>query len=166
MNFPDFHSRAFLLDHVRRTMAFYHPRCIDPHGGFFHYFRDDGTVYDRSHRHLVSSTRFVFDYAMAARAFGDPAYTDAARHGLRYLREVHHDPSTGGYAWTIRDGVPEDRTNHAYGAAFVLLAYSHARMAGIAEAAAWMDETWDLLERHFWDSDARLYRDEADTHLH
>jgi mannose/cellobiose epimerase-like protein (N-acyl-D-glucosamine 2-epimerase family) len=159
---PDFRSREFLLDHVRRTMAFYHPRCIDPAGGFFHYFRDDGTVYDASHRHLVSSTRFVFNYAMAARAFGHPGYLDAARHGLAYLRDVHRDPATGGYAWTIRDGQPEDSTNHAYGAAFVLLAYAHARMAGIAEAAAWMDETWDLLERRFWDADARLYRDEAD----
>jgi mannose/cellobiose epimerase-like protein (N-acyl-D-glucosamine 2-epimerase family) len=159
---PDFRSPAFLRDHVRKTMAFYHPRCIDPVGGFFHYFRDDGSVYDASHRHLVSSTRFVFDYAMAYRAFNEPAYLDAAHHGLRYLRDVHRNAATGGYAWTIRDGIPEDRTNHCYGVAFVLLAYSHARMAGIAEAAAWMDETWDLLEAHFWDEAAGLYRDEAD----
>jgi mannose/cellobiose epimerase-like protein (N-acyl-D-glucosamine 2-epimerase family) len=160
---PDFRSPAFLRDHVRKTMAFYHPRCIDPAGGFFHYFRDDGSVYDASHRHLVSSTRFVFDYAMAYRAFHEPAYLDAARHGLRYLRDAHRDAATGGYAWTIRDGVPEDRTNHCYGVAFVLLAYSHARMVGIAEAAAWMDETWDLLEARYWDEAAGLYRDEADA---
>ena len=39
---------------------------IDPSGGFFHYFKDDGTVYDAEHRHLVSSTRFIFNHAMAA----------------------------------------------------------------------------------------------------
>ncbi|HWI24665.1 MAG TPA: AGE family epimerase/isomerase, partial [Lysobacter sp.] len=131
---PDFRSPAFLRAHVAHTMAFYHPRCIDPAGGFFHYFKDDGTVYDASHRHLVSSTRFVFNYAMAAREFADDAalqreYLDAARHGLRYLREVHRDPATGGYAWTLRDGVPEDRTHHAYGVAFVLLAYASALKA-------------------------------------
>ena len=65
----------------------------------------DGSVYDASHRHLVSSTRFVFNYAMAAREFGNAEYLDAARHGLRYLREVHRDASSGGYAWTIRNGV-------------------------------------------------------------
>ena len=67
---PDFRSTDFLRKHIADTMAFYHPRAIDPQGGFFHYFRDDGSVYDASHRHLVSSTRFVFNYAMAAREFG------------------------------------------------------------------------------------------------
>lgn len=165
-NLPDFRSRVFLRDHIRQTMAFYHPRCIDPAGGFFHYFRDDGSIYDRMHRHLVSSTRFVVDYAWAAREFDEPEYLDAARHGLAYLREVHRDATSGGYAWTIRDGRPGDRTNHAYGVAFVLLAYASARKAGLAEAAAWMDEAWDLLERHFWDAQAGLYRDEADPDWH
>jgi mannose/cellobiose epimerase-like protein (N-acyl-D-glucosamine 2-epimerase family) len=160
---PDFRSEAFLRAHIADTMAFYHPRAIDPQGGFFHYFRDDGSVYDASHRHLVSSTRFVFNYAMAAREFGDAVYLDAARHGLAYLRDVHRDAATGGYAWTIRDGVAEDRTNHCYGAAFVLLAYSTALKAGIDEAAPWIDETWELLEARFWDAQAGLYRDEADA---
>ncbi|RDI97595.1 AGE family epimerase/isomerase [Dyella solisilvae] len=163
MTTPDFRSEAFLREHIAHTMAFYHPRAIDPDGGFFHYFKDDGTVYDRSHRHLVSSTRFVFNYAMAAREFGNPEYLDSARHGLRYLREVHRDATSGGYAWTIRDGKPEDRTNHAYGVAFVLLAYATARKAGIAEVDPWIEETWNLLEQRYWDADAGLYRDEADA---
>jgi mannose/cellobiose epimerase-like protein (N-acyl-D-glucosamine 2-epimerase family) len=163
---PDFRSADFLREHIAQTMAFYHPHAIDPAGGFFHYFKDDGTIYDRSHRHLVSSTRFVVTYALAAIEFGNAEYLDAARHGLRYLREVHRDPHTGGYAWTIRDGQPEDRTNHAYGVAFVLLAYSTAYKAGIGEAAAWMEETWRLLEQHYWDADAGLYSDEADAGWH
>ena len=164
---PDFRSPDFLRAHIAHTMAFYHPRCIDPAGGFFHYFKDDGTVYDRSHRHLVSSTRFVFNYAMAANEFGEDAalraeYLAAARHGLAYLRDVHRNASTGGYAWTLRDGQVEDATNHCYGVAFVLLAYATARKAGI-DTAAWMDETWALLESRFWDAAAGLYRDEADA---
>jgi mannose/cellobiose epimerase-like protein (N-acyl-D-glucosamine 2-epimerase family) len=168
---PDFRDPAFLRAHIADTMAFYHPRAIDPRGGFFHYFRDDGSVYDASHRHLVSSTRFVFNYAMAAREFGEDAalqreYLDAARHGLRYLRHVHRDPVSGGYAWTVRDGVPEDRTNHAYGVAFVLLAYATALKAGIDDVVPWLDETWQLLETRFWEADAGLYRDEADRDWH
>lgn len=163
---PDFRSPAFLRDHVAQTMAFYHPRCIDPAGGFFHYFRDNGSVYDTRHRHLVSSTRFVFNYAMAAREFGEASYLDVVRHGLAYLRDVHRDPHTGGYAWTIRDGVPEDRTNHAYGAAFVLLAGSVALAAGVEEGYATLEDAWQLLERRFWDADAGLYRDEADAAWH
>lgn len=158
---PDVRSPEFLRTHIASIMAFYHPRAIDPAGGFFHYFKDDGSVYDTHHRHLVSSTRFVFNYAMAYREFANPAYLGAVHHGLRYLREVHRDARTGGYAWTIRDGHAEDRTNHCYGLAFVLLAYACARQAGIAQAADWMNETWDLLERYFWDEAAGLYRDEA-----
>src|SRR3546814_9029174 len=80
---PDFRSPEFLRGHIARTMAFYHSHALDPKGGFFHYFRDDGSVYDSSHRHLVSSTRFVFNHAMAARLFGMPCDVEAARHGLR-----------------------------------------------------------------------------------
>ena len=168
---PDFRSESFLRAHIAQTMAFYHPRCIDPAGGFFHYFKDDGTVYDRGHRHLVSSTRFVFNYAMAAREFTEDealraAYLDAVRHGLAYLRDVHRNPSTGGYAWTIRDGVVEDETYHCYGVAFVLLAYSTALKAGFEEARAWMDETWQLLEHRYWEPAVGLYKDEADKQWH
>ncbi|MFI4968063.1 MAG: AGE family epimerase/isomerase [Gammaproteobacteria bacterium] len=158
---PDFRSQAFLREHIAHTLAFYHPRAIDPKGGFYHYFKDDGTVYDASHRHLVSSTRFVFNYSMASREFGKPEYLDAMVHGIRYLRDVHRDASSGGYAWTLRDGKPEDRTNHCYGLAFVLLAYASAYKAGMSEAAVWMEEVWNLLEACFWDAEAGLYRDEA-----
>jgi mannose/cellobiose epimerase-like protein (N-acyl-D-glucosamine 2-epimerase family) len=164
--FPDFRSPSFLREHIAQTMAFYHPHAIDPAGGFFQYYRDDGTIYDRSHRHLVSSTRFVFNYAMAWLAFGDPDYLDATRHGLRYLREVHRNSANGGYHWTIRDGRPEDSSNQAYGVAFVLLAYATAVKAGIDEARTWMDETWDLLEARYWEAEAGLYRDEADADWH
>ena len=163
----DFRSEAFLREHIRHTMAFYHPRCIDPAGGFFHYFKDDGRVYDASHRHLVSSTRFVFNYATAALEFGgdDPAlreaYMAAVRHGLAFLRGKHFDPASGGYAWTLRDGVPEDTTQHCYGAAFVLLAYSIALKAGVEECRGWMDAHWDLLESRYWEPQHGLYRDEA-----
>jgi mannose/cellobiose epimerase-like protein (N-acyl-D-glucosamine 2-epimerase family) len=161
---PDFRSIEFLREHIAQTMAFYHPRCIDPAGGFFHYFKDDGTIFDRRHRHLVSSTRFVFNYAMAAREFGRGEYLDVARHGLNYLRSAHRDPVSGAYAWTILDGRPDDTTRHAYGMAFVLLAYATALKAGIDEATAWIDETWALLEERFWDAQTGLYRDEADEH--
>ncbi len=160
---PDFWSVDFLRSHIAQTMNFYHPSCIDPAGGFFHYFMDDGSIYDHSSRHLVSSTRFVYNYAMAAREFDREDYRDAARHGLKYLRDVHRDPLSGAYAWTIRDRELLDQTRHAYGMAFVLLAYASALKAGIEEAAPWIDETWQLLEAKYWDGAAGLYRDEADA---
>jgi len=158
---PDFRDPGFLLDHIRHTMAFYHPRAIDPHGGFFHFFRDDGSVYDAHTRHLVSSARFVFNYAMAYRRFGDAAYLRAVEHGTSYLRERHRNASTGGYAWLLDGDRLADATNHCYGLAFVLLAYAHASMAGVAPAREWIGETFDLMEQRFWSAHFGLYGDEA-----
>jgi mannose/cellobiose epimerase-like protein (N-acyl-D-glucosamine 2-epimerase family) len=158
---PDFRDPDFLLDHIRHTMAFYHPRSIDPCGGFFHFFRDDGRIYDAHTRHLVSSTRFVFNYAMAYRRFGDKAYLHAARHGLDFVRQRHRNPHSGGYAWVLDGANIADGTNHCYGLAFVLLAHAHAAMAGIDSARDGIEETFALMERRFWSPDFGLYADEA-----
>lgn len=162
---PDFRAPDFLRAHIRHTMSFYDPRSIDASGGFFHFFKDDGTVYDRQTRHLVSSTRFVFNNAMAARRFGKSRWRDAARHGIRFLDEVHRDPVTGGYAWLLRwDGRRSevlDATRHCYGLAFVLLAHAHAAMAGVDEARPGIARTFELMERHFWEPPHGLYADEA-----
>ncbi len=162
---PDFRSRDFLLDHIQRTMRFYHPRAVDPRGGFYHFFKDDGTVYDAVTRHLVSSTRFLFNYAMAYRHFGQPEHLAAVRHGMDFLRRAHRDPTTGGYAWVLnfRDGEAEvaDGTNHCYGLSFVLLAYACAVRVGLDEAREHLAETFALLERRFWSPAHGLYADEA-----
>ena len=153
MTTPDFRDRGVLLGHVRQTMDFYHPRCIDPSGGFYHYFKDDGTVYDLHSRHLVSSARFIFNYAMAFRHFGRPDHLEGVRHGLRFLRDVHHDPVTGAYAWQLRwehgAAAVVDGTNHCYGLAFVLLAYAHALMAGLDDARPCLSKAFELAETHF-----------------
>jgi mannose/cellobiose epimerase-like protein (N-acyl-D-glucosamine 2-epimerase family) len=97
---------------------------------------------------------------MAFRRFGDTAYRDATRHGVAFLREAHRNPTTGGYAWLLsRDGVL-DGINHCYGLAFVVLAYAKALEAGIEEAGGHLEETWELMERHFWSDADELYRDE------
>ncbi|MEA3089712.1 MAG: hypothetical protein QOJ04_1054 [Caballeronia sp.] len=162
---PNFRSRDFLLDHVRHTLTFYARTARDDSGGFFHFFKDDGTVYDRTTRHLVSSTRFVFNHAMAFRHFGGQQHQDNARHAFAFLRNAHWDAVNEGYDWEIewRDGAKRtlDGTRHCYGHAFVLLACAHAAMAGIDEAKPLIDETFQLMDKHFWDASAGLYADEA-----
>ena len=158
---PDFRDRTFLVRHIESIMDFYHPRCIDrDRGGFFQHFLDDGRVYDATTRHLVSSTRFVFNYAMAARFFDRADYREAARHGVTFLRLAHLNPETGGYAWLLDGERTLDATNHAYGMAFVLLAFAKALEAGIEEARTGLEDSWDLMERHFWSPADGLYKDE------
>jgi len=161
---PDFRSPDFLLGHVRHTLSFYDPRCVDASGGFFHFYKNDGTLYDRRTRHLVSSTRFVFTNAMAHRRFGGIAYLQRARHGLAFLQQAHAQPQ-GGFAWQLdwHEGraTVQDGTNHCYGLAFVLLAHAHALMAGVSEAAAGLEATWQLMAQRFWEAPNGLYADEA-----
>ena len=148
---PKFKSNEFLIEHIKSIMAFYHPQCIDNDvGGFFQHFRDDGSIYDCETRHLVSSTRFIFNYSMAAIYFDSKEYLDAARHGINYLRDFHLNKNTGGYAWTMKGKLVDDSTNYCYGLAFVLLAYSTSYKAGIIESKDYIDETFELMEKHFW----------------
>jgi mannose/cellobiose epimerase-like protein (N-acyl-D-glucosamine 2-epimerase family) len=165
-----YRDREFLLAHIQHTLAFYAPNVLDPSGGFFHFLRDDGSIYDRTTRHLVSSCRYVFNYAMAHRQFGDAQHLEYARHGLKFLRDAHWDAHNEGYDWELewRDGHKRtlDGTRHCYGLAFVLLAYAHAYMAGIEEAKPMIAATFDLMEHRFWDAAAGLYADEATPDWH
>jgi mannose/cellobiose epimerase-like protein (N-acyl-D-glucosamine 2-epimerase family) len=166
---PDFRSVAFLREQLLQTMAFYDQRAVDPSGGLYHFLRDDGTVYDRHTRHLVSSTRYVFTFANAARHFPDHpragAWLDTARHALDFVERVHKDEASGGYTWLLHwEGGRKqviDATQHCYGLAFVLLAQAHAVRAGITEARAGLDATMGLMEKRFWEPDHGLYADEA-----
>lgn len=161
---PAFKDKAFLINHARSIMDFYHPRCIDYDlGGFFHHFRDDGSIYDSSTRHLVSSTRFIFNYAMAFIHFKNEKYIELIRHGISFLRNNHLNKKTEGYAWILEGNSAKDSTNHCYGLAFVLLAYSTAYKAGIREAKNYIEETYDLMEKHFWLDEYGLFADEISS---
>ena len=161
MSNPIFNDKRFLIDHIESVMKFYHPHCINNNtGGFFQYFRDDGSIYDFDNKHLVSSTRFIFNYSIAAIQFDSKDYLDAALHGINYLRDSHLNKNTGGYAWTMKDSEVDESTNYCYGLAFVLLAYSSAYKAGILKAKDYIEETYQLMEKHFWSKQYELYSDE------
>lgn len=169
---PDFRSPAFLRQHAADILDFYMKdrRCIDPTGGCFQYFKDDGHVYNNHSRHLVSSTRFVFNFAAAYRHL--PAHVHhgellkAARHALGFL-ELGHRKSDGGYAWQLEWDAAAgraqitDATNHAYGLAFTVFAHAHAMLAGIEDAAPGLKRAWQLMEDKLWEPEAQLYADEA-----
>ena len=165
MTTPDFASDTFLKQHIQSILAFYELNVDDPKGGFYQNFSDDGSVYDPQLRHLVSSTRFVFNYARAWLTFGEPDYLARVKSGIQFIREHHLNPETKGYYWTLNvsnEGVKvTDDTNHCYGLAFVVLAYSWALRAGLEDAKEYLYETFELMEQTFWDENAGLYKDEA-----
>ena len=136
---PEFRSPSFLRTHIAWVMDFYADRAIDPSGGMYHYFLDDGTVFDKRTRHLVNATRFVITHAMLTQLTGEARFMKGMRHGVDFLRTAFRDPASGGYAWMVdwHDGKATvlDASRHCYGMAFVMLAYAHALKSGVAESA-------------------------------
>lgn len=171
-SFPDFSSPAFLNDHIQSILAFYRPHVRAADGGFHQCFLDDGTVYDQGMRHLVSSTRFVFNYATAhvnaASSTGSASASNEhlqwAQEGMDFIQRVHRQPS-GHYAWVIENGVVTDGRAMAYGHAFVMLAAASLVIAGVQEHSKTIDDIWDFMEDYFWDSSAGAYADERDASL-
>ncbi|MGY8897526.1 MAG: AGE family epimerase/isomerase [Paraglaciecola sp.] len=164
---PAFHDPEFLTGHISDTLKFYESNVDDPNGGFYQNFLDNGEVYDKGTRHLVSSTRFVFNYARAYQEYRTPKYLERVKSGIEFIRRAHFRPETGGYNWLldVQDGdiTVKDQTNHCYGFAFVILAYSWALRAGIEEAREFLNETWNTMEQHFWDPQAGLYKDQCNS---
>lgn len=165
--YPDFQSTSFLREHVLQILDFYQPTALDNHGGFFHHFMNDGSVYDPSTRHLVSSTRFVFNYALAARHLDLPYAQSWLQHGIDYLQSAHFQPNSGGYLWLLDQHADHretlDATNHCYGLAFVMVAGATALLAGNQQGQELVKQAWQTMSAHFWDETVDLYADEANA---
>jgi len=160
---PDFENVEFLEQHIKFILDFYENRVIAP-DGFFQCFKDNGEVYDKNTRHLVSSTRFIFNYATAYRRYGTAHYREHAEHGLQHLLTQHKQPN-GNYAWVLSGDKVVEGNAMAYGHAFVMLCAASCVRAGIVDAKPIIEQTWEFVERYFWDEQQRAYADERDATL-
>jgi mannose/cellobiose epimerase-like protein (N-acyl-D-glucosamine 2-epimerase family) len=155
---PHFSSAGFLRQHIDDILSFYKPRAFDPRGGFFHYYKDDGTVYDADHRHLVSATRFVFNWVRAWQHTGDDHYRQWAAHALQEL-DTRFKTRDADYAWTVNAHGIEDARIMAYGQAFVLLAKAHAYRAQLCSAAD-VGAVFERMNTRFYEPQHTAYADE------
>jgi len=160
---PNFTDPAFLDAHAKSILAFYENRVVAP-SGFFQCFKDNGDVYDANTRHLVSSTRFIYNYATAYRLYNKPHYKDWAEHGLKHLLNTHQQ-TNGNFAWVLNQEQVSDGRAMAYGHAFVMLCASSCVQANIESAYPLIEQTWQFTEQHFWDDAHNAYADEKDAAL-
>jgi mannobiose 2-epimerase len=136
----------------RHVLDAWYPRSIDRgHGGFFCDFdrrwRTDGP----NEKLLEFQARQTLTAADAAHRYpAEPAFLDAARHGLAYQRDVLWDREHGGWFHRLdRAGVPlEGHTKHAHGFAYAIEACAAVYQATRDDAALalaragfeWLDE--------------------------
>ncbi|MEE2862340.1 MAG: AGE family epimerase/isomerase [Pseudomonadota bacterium] len=152
----DADHRAFLIRDAHRALDFF-DYSVAADG--FRTLDHDGQPMPGSLQELHTTTRLVHSYALAQLA-GRPDRAGVIDRGMEDLWRRHRDADHGGYLWSITDEGPADAIKLAYGHVFVLLAASSARMAGHPDADRMLDDIRDVLDGHFWDEDAGLFRDE------
>lgn len=159
-----FADPAWLREHRRRVIDFYYPTCMDDeHGGYVAQVAEaTGEVYDPDAKHLVATCRFVVNFCRLARDDGPDWALPAAEHGVEFLFD-HHRTADGGYHWLLDGTDPVDSQRSAYGHAFALLALAEATSVGIDGAREALDETYDVIDQHFWEDDHGLCRSDLDA---
>lgn len=154
-----FYSRDFLIAHVKDILRFYESRCRDEAGGYFQSFYDNGDRFDEGFKQLVSSTRMVINFALAGKLLDSAELLELARHGLEYVEKVHWCEDTSAYAYTIKDGAPEDMTQQSYAHAFVLYMHAACLLAGLHKDGTEVAKAFKLLEDRFWLPEHQAYAD-------
>jgi mannose/cellobiose epimerase-like protein (N-acyl-D-glucosamine 2-epimerase family) len=108
---------------------------------------------------LHTTTRLVHSFGLAQMA-GRADHAGIIDRGMADLWTRHRDRQNGGYVWSVDDAGVADGVKLAYGHVFVLLAASTAKLAGHPDADRLLADASDVLDRHYWDDDAGLFRDE------
>eukprot|EP00045_Choanoeca_perplexa_P015179 m.185045 g.185045 ORF g.185045 m.185045 type:complete len:405 (-) comp16911_c0_seq28:1438-2652(-) len=160
----DFTSVKHLQAHINGVLDFYTPHC-QASVGFHHFFNDDGSVVaEAKQRHLVSETRFVWQFSLAFLRSSEARYQGLAKHGWKSLITKFKDPEHGHFRWTFQGSHLESGNALMYGHAFGLMAAVAASEAGVDVGTA-VDDIWELVESKFYDPEQHAYADEMDADL-
>lgn len=149
--------RAGLLAEAHRQFAFFRA-SLRPDAGF-HTLDHAGAPMPDETQELHTTTRLVHSYALG-RLVGAEGADAMIDQGMRFLASHHRDRDHGGYLWALDGERVADGRKLAYGHVFVLLAGASALQAGHPDAARLIDDVWNVLERHFWEEERGLFRDE------
>ncbi|CAM3245505.1 AGE family epimerase/isomerase [Paracoccus nototheniae] len=155
LDHPD--HRAFLATDAHRALDLFDasPRA----GGGFHVLDLSGHPLPGGVEELHTTTRLVHSHALAQMA-GRRDRAGIVDQGMDALWTRHRDRQHGGYLWALDAGQPVQSPKLAYGHVFVLLAASSAKMAGHPDADRLLADICEVLDRHYWDEAAGLFRDE------
>ncbi|HLT84814.1 MAG TPA: AGE family epimerase/isomerase [Phototrophicaceae bacterium] len=159
---PD-HRRALRADLLRFAAG-------SRHEWGFGYLDEHGHVDPARPVELYVTCRMTHVFSLGLLADEPPApggpdrdaLAELVAHGLAALTGPLRDTEHGGwFAALAPDGTPATR-KEAYGHAFVVLAASSARAAGVAGAQELLEAALAVHERYFWDTDAGLVVEEWD----
>ncbi|TRW97446.1 AGE family epimerase/isomerase [Paracoccus sp. M683] len=148
--------RAYLAGDARRQLDFFDASL--GHAGGLAVLDYAGTPLPGP-QELHTTTRLIHSYGLGHLA-GRPDRAGIIDRGMQDLWARHRDASHGGYVWSVDAQGPVDGVKLAYGHVFVLLAASTAKLVGHADADRLLADISEVLDRHYWDDNAGLFRDE------
>ncbi len=146
------------------------------HGGFITHLDREGNRSGVTDKYLVMQARMIWVLAAAHRhGIADRGYLALAGAGMEWFVEHMWDARHGGFWWSVRaDGRPLSKRKWIYGQAFAIYALSeYALASGDAQALAWAERVFDLLQEKAGDGElgyverfGRRWRPEWRPHLH
>ncbi|WP_337912750.1 AGE family epimerase/isomerase [Cohnella zeiphila] len=127
----------------------------DIYFGFVGEVRGNGEKVAEADKGLVLHARILWTFASAYRWRRDEVYLQLARRAYETLNARFRDPEHGGLYWMIDvQGRPVQAKKQVYGQAFVIYAlaeFARASEADAADALAWAEDIYRLLEKHAYD---------------
>ncbi|MEJ7634991.1 AGE family epimerase/isomerase [Aeromicrobium sp.] len=140
-------------DTARTSLLTFARSSLRDEGGFV--WLDDSGQPDRDKvLELWINARMTYVFSLAHLA-GEEDALRLATHGVRALSTLFHDDTNGGWFTEVDfDGEARDTTKGCYGHAFVLLAASSAKAAGVEGAEELLAEATRIHGQKFWDSTA------------
>src|SRR5581483_8906358 len=142
--------RPWLLGHV---CPFWLERVRDPAGGFLEELDSLGSPIARARRTTLVQARLTYVFSHAYVLGGDPAFGEAARHGVAFLMGAARAPDGGWFRAVSVEGATLDNTRDAYDHAFVLFALAwYYQATHDASAIQLADATWASMQTRLADA--------------
>ncbi|UYM05576.1 AGE family epimerase/isomerase [Solicola gregarius] len=149
-------SKAWRTDQLTSVRAFAERSAL--HSGGFGWLDPSGDVDESRGLELWINARMTYVFSLASLLDRRPH--PLAEHGVRALTGPFADAEHGGWFQSVTSAhEPASTTKGCYEHAFVILAASTARTAGVGGADALLESALDVHERRFWDEAAGRCRE-------
>ena len=153
-------NRKFLDDNAKALLNF--GRRFPSPGGGSYYLGDDGTPWTERPRETWITCRMAHVYSIGAMRGEDGSRELACAAVKGLLGELHDDRNGGWYAGLTSDNeILPDKQCYAH--AFVILAGSSARLAGIDGGEKLFKEALKIYDKYFWNEEEGLSCDTWNT---
>ncbi len=159
----DFYEEV-LLEATHRILPFWSNLEDTRYGGHYGRVNYDLSIDTKSEKGGIATARHLWSWSAAYRVLKDPQYLRQADIAYIFLKEHIMDDSYKGIYWMVaNNGRVKDARKHIYAQAFAIYGLcEYYRVSEDAEALAYAQMLFELIESVGYDSKHGVYREEFD----